>query len=91
MSYLPYIFAAIVVLVLLCIFCYEFSVPFTSVSWSCPTCSAKEHMITANNIAAMSRGYNVMNTGGSYEDAMKQLHEAEIMTLSSVNPQLRVL
>jgi len=54
-----------------------------------PSTSATEHMIASNNIMRLSRGYNGMNTGGSYADAMNTLHEAEVMSLSSVETDNR--
>lgn len=68
MKYFPILFAVTFILILLIIVFH----------------TENENMITSNNIARMSRGYNVMNTGGSYDDAMNQLNSAEKMTLASV-------
>lgn len=60
---------------------------------TCPSCTAPvvpktENMIAANTIARFSRGYNGLNTGGSYSDAMNQLHEAEVMSLATVETDM---
>ena len=44
-----------------------------------------EQMIAAANIARMSRGWNGLNTGGTYDEAINQLSDAEKMSLSTVS------
>jgi hypothetical protein len=75
------IFAIVIVLILCCIFYRrksEVEVP-------------KEKMIAASTIGRFSRGYNGLNTGGGYDDAMRQLHEAENMNLQNVETDARTL
>jgi hypothetical protein len=76
---------------LLCVLIILIIIYFIYVKWASPECASckTESMIAANTIARMSRGYNGMNTGGSYADAMNQLHEAEVMSLSSVEGDLQ--
>ena len=55
-----------------------------AVAVAVPSGATTEQMIAAMNIARMSRGYNGVNTGGTYDDSMNQLSEAEKMSLATV-------
>jgi len=71
MKEFSYLFAIVAILLILFVFWYHAK-------------PKAEGMIAADSIMRLSRGYNGMNTGGSYVDAMHQLHEAEVMSLGSV-------
>jgi hypothetical protein len=53
--------------------------------------STTETMIAAHDIARMTRGYNGLNTGGDYHDAITALHDAESMNLDTVTTGTRTL
>jgi hypothetical protein len=106
MENFSYVFAFIVIILLLCMYFHHFGGSYMMghikgcgcgcnnknvqpIVVTSPTTPASEHMIASNSIMRLSRGYNGMNTGGSYADAMNTLSEAEKMSLSSVETDTR--
>jgi hypothetical protein len=116
MEEFSYLFALIVILLLVWVFYSGPKVVYVPINWgkrkmaamttaapaatisvpapvaaavAAPAAPSAEHMIASNTIMRLSRGYNGMNTGSSYADAMNTLTEAEKMSLASVETDSR--
>lgn len=88
MDYFHYLFAIIVIILILWMYYSTKPVPVTTSPVVVPPA---ERMISANTFARFSRGYNGQTGGnaGTYSDAMRQLNEAETMSLASVDTDTR--